>query len=148
MTLIVNVSEYPDESILNNDGIMQWRGALSSNEGKARCLNCGIELEQSNTQCPRCKSARVSHDVEVVDGIDLSVSTRFKRKMKGVGTLVEMITNRWKPSGDARLGSGVKENMIIDKEQDEYRHVTRNAKTGEITHEEHEKLSEHKRKGG
>jgi len=105
-----------------------------------------MELKQDDTQCPTCNSTRISHDLEVVDGIRLSVSTRAKRKMKGMGTLMEVITNRWKRSEDPRLKYGVREDMVIDREKDEYHHVTRDAKTGKVTHEEHEKLSEHNKK--
>jgi len=119
---------------------------LTNNEVRARCLDCGLELEHTATRCPGCNSARISHDLEVADGIALSASTRFRRKMKGMGTLVEVITNRWKRSGDPRLERGVREDRVIDRERDEYHHITRDTRTGEITHEEHEKLSEHTRK--
>jgi len=68
--------------------------------------------------------------------------------MKGMGTLMEVITNRWKPSGDPKLRNGVREDMVIDEERDEYHHITRDARAGETTHEEHEKLTEHNKKGG
>jgi len=68
--------------------------------------------------------------------------------MKDMGTLAEVITNRWKRSGDPKLKHGVREDRVIDKETDEYHHITRDARTGEITHEEHETLTEHNKKGG
>lgn len=57
-----------------------------------------------------------------------------------------MIGNRWKRSGDPRLKDGVREDMIIDRERDEYHHVVKDAATGEITHEEHKQLSKHHKK--
>jgi len=105
-----------------------------------------MELKQDDKQCPKFNSTRKSYDLEVTEGIRLSVSTRVKRKMKGIGTLMEVITNRWKRSGDPKLKNGVREDMVIDKEKNEYHHITRDARTGEITHEEHEKLTEHNKK--
>lgn len=119
---------------------------MSSDEVRARCIDCGMELKQDDTQCPKCNSTRISHDLEVTEGKRLSVSTRVKRKMKGIGTLMEVITNRWKRSGDPRLQNGVREDMVIDRESNQYYHITRDARTGDITHEEHEKLTEHNKK--
>ena len=84
-----------------------------------------------------------SYNIEVSVKIGVSVSSRVKHKRKGVGTLIEMISNRWKRSGDPKLKNGVREDMVIDREKDEYHHITKDAKTGKITHEEHESLSKH-----
>ena len=73
---------------------------------------------------------------------------RTSHKRRGKGTLMEVISNRWKSSEDPKLNGGVREDMVIDRERDEYHHITRDAKTGVITHEEHEKLTEHNKKGG
>lgn len=105
-----------------------------------------MELKQDDKQCPKCNSTRKSYDLEVIDGIGLSVSTKVKHKRKGKGTLMEVISNRWKRSGDPKLKNGVREDMVIDIERNEYHHITRDAQTGEITHEEHEKLTEHNKK--
>jgi hypothetical protein len=60
-----------------------------------------------------------------------------------MGTLVKMIFNRWKRSGDPKFQDGVREDLIVNKEKDKYDQVVRDARTGEITHEEHQRLSEH-----
>jgi len=63
--------------------------------------------------------------------------------------MVKMIS-RLKHSGDPKLkgcvGEKVKEEMVFDKEKDWKDHVVRDVKTGEITHEEHEPLSKHKKR--
>lgn len=118
---------------------------MSSNEVWARCGDCETELKQSDKQCPKCGSTKKAYSVEASVKIGVSVSTRVKHKRKGKGTLIEMISNRWKRSGDPKLQNGVRENMVIDREKDEYHHITKDAKTGEITHEEHEQLSKHKK---
>lgn len=121
---------------------------MSSNDVWARCRDCGTELKQDDKQCPKCNSPRKSYDREAIVGIGVSVSTKVKHKRKGKGTLIEMISNRWKRSGDPKLRNGVREDMVIDRERDEYHHIIKDATTGEITHEEHEQLSKHNRKGG
>lgn len=52
--------------------------------------------------------------------------------------------SRWCRSGDPRLTEGVYEERVIDKEKDEYHQVVRDARTGDITHEDHGPLREHK----
>jgi len=121
---------------------------MSSNDVRARCRDCGTELKQDDKQCPKCNSTRKSYDREAIVRIGVSVSTKVKHKRKGKGTLIEMISNRWKRSGDLKLKNGVREDMVIDRERNEYHHITRDAQTGEITHEEHEPLSKHNKKGG
>jgi len=119
---------------------------MSSNDVWARCRDCGAELKQADKVCPKCNSTRKSYKRAAIARIGLSVSTKVKHKRKGKGTLIEMIGNRWKCSGDPKLKNGVREDMVIDIERNEYHHITRDARTGEITHEEHEKLTEHNKK--
>ena len=119
---------------------------MSSNE--VTCGDCGTELKEGNKQCPKCGSTKKAYSVEASVKIGVSVSSRVKHKRKGKGTLIEIISNRWKRSGDPKLQNGVREDMVIDRERDEYHHITKDAKTGEITHEEQEPLSEHNKKGG
>lgn len=120
---------------------------MSTNEVWARCGDCGTELKQTDKQCPKCGSTKKAYNIEVSVQIGVSVSSKVKHKRKGKGTLIEMISNRWKRSGDPKLKNGVREDMVIDREKDEYHHITKDAKTGEITHEEHEPLSKHNKKG-
>jgi hypothetical protein len=65
------------------------------------------------------------------------------KKRTGKGRLVRIIFNRWKPSVNPKLKNGVREDMVIDREKDEYHQVVKDAKTGKVTHEEHQRLSEH-----
>ena len=116
---------------------------MSSNEVWARCGNCDTELKETDKQCPECGSTKKVYKKEVSVALGLSVSIGGKHKRKGSGTLREWISNRWKRSGDPKLKNGVREDRVIDREKDEYHHITKDAKTGEITHEEHEPLSKH-----
>lgn len=119
---------------------------MSSREIWATCAECGTELKEGDKQCPKCGSTKKAYKREALVKIGVSVSSKAKHKRKGKGTLVEMISNRWKRSGDSKLKNGVREDMVIDRERNEYHHITKDAKTGEITHEEHEPLSEHNKK--
>jgi len=75
-------------------------------------------------------------------GIRLGSATRLKRK--GIKRFSLEMIDRWKGSGDARLPGGVHEQRIIDKEHDRYDQVVIDAATGQVIHEEHEALSDHK----
>lgn len=119
---------------------------MSSNEVWARCRDCGTELKQGDKQCPKCGSTRKSHEVHLIDKVGVSDSMKVVQKRIGIKRpLIEMISNRWKRSGDPKLRNGVREDLVIDREKDEYHHITKDAKTGEITHEEHKPLSKHKK---
>lgn len=121
---------------------------MSNNEVWARCRDCSTELKQEDKQCPKCGSTRKSHELHLSDKVCVYDSTKLVHKRKGIKRpLAEIITNRFKRSGDPKLKNGVREDMVIDREKDEYHHITRDAKTGETTHEEHKLLSKHK-KGG
>ena len=119
---------------------------MSSNDVWARCRDCGTELKQDDKQCPNCNSTRKSYDRKAIVRVGTSVSTKVKHKRKGKGTLIEMISNRWKRSGDPKLRNGVREDMVIDREKDEYHHIIKDATTGEIIHSEHEPLTKHNKK--
>jgi RNA polymerase subunit RPABC4/transcription elongation factor Spt4 len=122
---------------------------MGGNEVWARCGDCGVELKQSDKQCPACGSGKKTYKREASTSIGLVCSAKSVHRRKGIKKpLREMIGNRWKPSGDPTLEHGVREDMVVDREKDEYHHITRHARTGEITHEEHEKLSQHNKKEG
>jgi hypothetical protein len=50
----------------------------------------------------------------------------------------------WFPSGDPKLKKGVDIVRIIDREKKEKHHIVTDLATGEVIHEEHEPLSQHK----
>ena len=111
-----------------------------------RCGGCGTELKQNEEQCPECGSATKVYEVNVSDGLLIRNGLGIKRRRKGIKRPLAEIKSGWKASGDPKLKDGVIENMVVDREKDEYHHILRDAKTGEITHEEHEKLTEHNKK--
>lgn len=121
---------------------------MSSNEVWATCIDCGAELKQSDKQCPKCGSTIKSYKREASVGIGIKVvETRAKQKRKGYRSFMKQMISRWKRSGDPRLTEGVHEERIIDKEdkeKKEYHQVVKDAKTGDVIHEEHKPLSQHK----
>jgi len=117
---------------------------MNTSEVWAKCRQCGTELKQSDQNCPKCGSTQKVHEVKCTDTVVVGdVISKVRQKRKGFRKfMVEMIT-RWRPSGDPKLKNGIHEDRIIDKEKKEYHQVCRDAKTGKITHEEHEPLSHH-----
>jgi len=121
---------------------------MSSNEVWATCGDCGAELKQSDKQCPKCGSTKKAYQKKASVPIGLVLSGKSVHKRKGIKRpLKEIIFNRWKRSGDPELMNGVREDRTIDRENDEYHQVVKDAKTGKVTHEEHQQLSEHNKQG-
>jgi len=120
---------------------------MNSNEVWATCTDCEAELEQSDKQCPKCGSTKKSYKREFHATIGIKVvETKARQKRKGYHRFMKEMISRSKPSGNPRLPEGVHEERIIDKEQDEYHQVIKDEITGDVTHEEHEPLSQHKNK--
>lgn len=119
---------------------------MSSNEVWAKCGDCGQELKQGDKQCPKCGSTRKAYErkASVAVGIKV-VKAEAKQKRRGFSRPIREMLTRWKRSGDPRLkGLPVEEERIIDREQDSYDKVIKDAETGEIIVEKHENLSQHK----
>jgi hypothetical protein len=116
---------------------------MSSNEVSPTCGECGAELKEGEKQCSKCGSTTKAYNVVSSVAYGVSVSSKVTHKRKGRGTLVEMIGNRFKRSVNPKLPHGVREDLVIDKEKNEWHHVVKDAKTGEVLHDEHEPLSQH-----
>jgi len=70
-----------------------------------------------------------------------TVSIKLKDKLK---TLLIKLVKGFRSSKDKiKFPQGVDINMRINKQNDLYDQVVVNNKTGQVVHEEHEKLSEH-----
>ncbi|MBA7481409.1 hypothetical protein ES707_16879 [subsurface metagenome] len=121
---------------------------MNSNEVSARCGECGTELKQNDKWCPKCGSNKVIFH-KSVGGNTLRPqgSLRARKKQKGFSKFVVEVVKGWFPSRNPKLTDGVHKERIVDRENNQYDEVVKDAKTGEITHKKHEPLSEHK-KGG
>ena len=76
----------------------------------------------------------------------MSEGLGLRQKQKGFKKFkVDLIQGHF-PSGDPKLQKGVEIERIIDKEKDRYDQVIKDATTGEILHEEHESLRQHRGK--
>lgn len=135
------------DSLLPRDDVERPGEDENNNEVWARCGKCGTELKPSDKQCPKCGSTKKAYErkASVRVGVKI-VETRATQKRIGFHKFVKQMISRRKRSGDPRLENGVQEETIRDKEKGWYDQVVRDAKTGEITHEEHEPLSKHKGK--
>jgi hypothetical protein len=117
---------------------------MSGNDVWARCIDCGTELKQSDNRCPKCGSIKKSFVRMASESIGIRDGIILKQRRIGVKKFLLEIIDRWKSSGDPKLKQEVHEFRVIDKGKNEYHHIVKDAKTGEVIHEEHEPLSQHK----
>lgn len=121
---------------------------MDSDEVWPKCQQCGTELKEGDKVCPKCGSTKKVFDRKASVAIDVRiVETRVRQNRKGFKKFMKEIISRWCPSRSPELKDGVNEERIIDKEKNEYYQTVKDARTGEIIHEEHELLSQHKRHG-
>ncbi|MCR4394651.1 MAG: zinc ribbon domain-containing protein [Dehalococcoidales bacterium] len=118
---------------------------MSSNEVWAKCQNCGTELKQDDKQCPNCGSTSKVYELSISERIIIREGRETKFKRKGLNRPFAEEKSGWKPSGDPNLKKGVYEVRVIDRERDEYHHVVKDAATGQVIHEEHQRLSDHRK---
>jgi hypothetical protein len=86
----------------------------------------------------------VLYEEELSETIILGEGHKVRHKRKGFRKFIAEVINEWSPSRNLKLSKGVKKLRIIDKEKDEYHEVVTDARTGQIIHEDHEPLSQHK----
>lgn len=109
------------------------------------CKHCGIELPPSHIgPCPKCGKTGKALELSVSDGIAFHDSLNIRQKRRGFGKFMIESIQGWFPSGDPKLKKGVDIVRIVDKEKKEYHHIVRDVATGEVTHEEHEPLEQHR----
>lgn len=110
-----------------------------------KCRHCGTELPPTHTgPCPKCGGKNRVLDLVASDGFEGGESIGFRQKRNGFDKFMVESVDGWSPSGDPKLKKGVKVVRIIDKEKKEYHHIVKDVATGEVTHEEHEPLEQHR----
>ncbi len=117
------------------------------NEVKCWCRNCGTELPPSHTgPCPKC--GKIGKDCKVIASavVEIHSSMKVRQKRKGFSKFIREIIQGRFLSVSPKLKKGVDKVRIIDKEKDEYHETVIDASTGEMIHETHELLSQHKQK--
>ena len=109
------------------------------------CQHCKKELPPSHTgSCPYCGKTGKDCKVTATDVVGIRGSLRARQKRKGFGKFIKEIIQGWFSSGDPKLKNGVDIVRIVDREKKEYHHIVKDVATGEVTHEEHEPLEQHK----
>jgi len=115
------------------------------------CIECGhkkylYHLFKSNL-CLWCKKKTNNETrIFVSDSVPLRDRIKARKKKKGFKKFsIETISGWFQNiiTGDTKYG--VSKKRTIDKEKNEYHETIRDLKTGEIIHDCHEKLTEHKR---
>lgn len=121
---------------------------MDTNEVWARCGNCGKELKQGDKRCPKCGSTKRAYERKASLAIGVRiVEAGAKHRRTGHKRPIKEMLTRWKRSKDPQLQEGVNEERVIDREKDEYHQVVKDTRTGKVTHEEHQRLSEHNKQG-
>ena len=112
---------------------------------KCWCQHCKKELHPSHTgPCPYCGKRGKVHEISISDAIVFHDSINIRQKRRGFGKFMIESIQGWFPGGDPKLKKGVDKVRIIDKERNEYHETVTDAMTGEVIHDEHKPLSQHK----
>ena len=118
---------------------------MGSDEVRVKCERCGAELRESDKECPKCGSTKKMFAKTVGEGtVTCRGRLRGRQKPKGFGKFVKEIIQGWFPSKNSKLLQGVEKERIVDRKNDTYDEIVRDAETGQIIHETHEPLSQHK----
>jgi hypothetical protein len=119
-----------------------------------QCSDCGEPLEShvygciENLPCPRCGSFKKAIDLSIVEAVAIKESLRGKVK-DSTKTGKSKLRQELLVGDDLHRNSGewYKKERYINKDNDTYKEVVTNPKTGEIVHHCEEPLSQHKGHG-
>lgn len=111
------------------------------------CQEC--DRVKNESYCDFCKKETANHFTKsLFDQVKMKSSLGCKQKRLGVRGFLKKIFQGYQASADAnKYPDGAERQVSIDRENDWYDEKVINNKTGEITEECHEKLSEHKGHG-
>ncbi len=111
------------------------------------CAICGSLKKNSSKFCIQCQKETPNlFKIPLNETIKFREAIQIKHKRPGFKGFLSKCFSGYKPSKDPKLSEGVDEQITIDKEKNEYHQVVRNNLTGEIIHEEHMPLDQHKPK--
>lgn len=114
---------------------------------KCWCKHCKTELKPSHAgPCPKCGKIEKDCAVAMHSVVEIRASLRARQKRAGFKKFLVEVISRWKPSINSGLKDGVHEDRVIDKDKRRYRQTIKDAKTGEVIHEEDEPLENHRGK--
>ena len=118
-------------------------------EIKYFCQCCERELDSGERPCPSCgcRKIRIEASFSETVGIVDRLSSRARLRGKGYKKFwKEIIQGRFPSRNKKRHPAGVEKVRVIDKQADEYREVVRDGKTGKVTRDVHEQLSQHQQR--
>ena len=122
---------------------------MSHATGSIRCAACQFEFSTDNelTECPGCGAtiyqAKVVETIEAYDGHKALGVRAGMSRTKGWFVRSESIP---KPQV-SRGGAMARVDRVYDRDNDRYKEKVVDCKTGELIHEDEEKLSEHRGHG-
>ncbi|MHA1692266.1 MAG: restriction endonuclease subunit S [Candidatus Heimdallarchaeaceae archaeon] len=103
-------------------------------------------MKETRTRSKQTKIGK-KYEIELSEKIGTTDSIKAKQKRPGYKRPIKEIFHGHKPSEDKeKYLLGVTEDRSIDRIKNTYDQVVKNNLTGEICHEEHEQLSEHRDK--
>jgi hypothetical protein len=119
---------------------------------RVRCGGCGELLDErtdvpvsDRTPCPCCGSRDRRTEVDVEASIPLRSSLTAKgRRSDARRPFLEQLSGA---DFSHRLGRWMDKFRRIDRDHDKYDEVVTDPETGDVVHETHERLSEHRRYG-
>ncbi len=108
---------------------------------KYKCKKCGHELKKDEIPCPKCGCKSRAISIEIIEKIEIHDKIEGKAKHK----------NCKKPfnefiSGDdlyRKSGKWYHKERNIDRENNKYREIIKDKKTGKVIHRCEEPLSKH-----
>lgn len=123
-------------------------GKIKMQKSKLQDIFCAVCGSVKNSRfCNRCQRETPNlFKVDISATIKPRGSIRIKQKRPGFKGFLRKIFSGFKPSRDPKLSEGVDMQMVIDREKKEYHQIVKDNLTGEIIHEEHEPLDQHKPK--
>ena len=109
------------------------------------CQRCKKELQADQKPCPFCGSVERDAKVAIEEKIVVRETLRVRQKRKGFGKFIRESIEGWFSSiNKEKHPEGVEKTRVIDKEKDVYQEKVKDVKTGEITRDIEEPLSQHK----
>lgn len=114
------------------------------------CQNCNKELKPSQKPCPYCNSNKILIKMPPFRGtLFPKGGLRGRQKRKGIREYIRDWFTGWQESGDKKKHpEGVIKERLIDRIDNIYREKVKDVKTGKITRDIEEPLSEHRHNKG
>lgn len=113
------------------------------------CPSCGVNLEiveaeeSDDSFRYKYKCGHSWQGFNIRETMKVRETLKLTAKRPGFGLLKKMVQG-FRRSGDVeKFPEGVDVQMVVDRENNEYHHIVKDNKTGQVIHEEHETLTEH-----